>query len=774
MPKNAQYIVSWSPEQADYLLRTAENEAPRSVSEDGAGWLKWLEEHRAFAFHGRGGHLNLLKERRNRGSEGYWYAYQRHEGRMLKRYVGRDEQLSIARLEEIATLLANRDHAKQEPGTQTDHIAVHGSGTSRRAIAVQPVSNIENVATGTPASQSNTHITGSSTTAIPMQFEALLLPKLQVPRLQKSLLPREHLLDLLDKGLEHKLTLIAGPAGYGKTTLVGQWITRQRARANSPCIAYLALDEGDNDPISFWRYIIAACQQFRPQLGQEALQLLLAHRLPPFKPLHMMLTSLLNELSGLEQPAVLVLDDFHVIGPSQVTETFSFLLDHLPTLCHLIMLIRGDPPFSLARLRARNELLDIHPPYLGFSLEETRAFFAQELSFTLSPQMLRQIYERLDGWPAGLRLLARELHGSDSSQKIEQVLSIFAGSSWSIQDYFLSEVLHTLPTEQQEFLLQTSILPRLTASLCDAITERRDSARQIEALLGGDRFLIPLDSTGEWSRYHSLFAQAMQQEARRCLGDALLRHLAARASVWYEEHGLLAEAIETALNAAEFARSASLLRRFVAGKQLGNALALSELYNLKGWLDRMPPEELERHPDLCIHYAMILLFVLMEESRFPAGKERVEHLLQVAEQKWRDTNKIAKLAEVFAFRALLAHQEGKMLQAVTWARQSLAWLPREDRTWRTVNLTVVGIGEILDGQLDNARPILLEALSLNELQGNRTYARAVRGMLGWVSFEQGELRHTCEQLRQIQAEARIQEDRDDIARTQVGLARIAY
>ncbi|MBO0792497.1 MAG: hypothetical protein J2P36_16330 [Ktedonobacteraceae bacterium] len=733
MPKSAQYVVSWSPEQANYVLSEPGNGACRALSED--GWLKWVGEHRAFAFHGRNGRLNLLKEKRQRGGEGYWYAYQRHEQGMVKRYVGRSGQLNRERLEEIAALLADEEERE-------DTISVQVSQTGKRPV--------------------------------PIQFEPLLMPKLQLPRLQKSLLPRERLLILLDQSLERKLTVIAGPAGYGKTTLVAQWMVQRRARTDFPRVASITLDEGDNDPVRFWRYIIAACQQFREGLGKEALELLLAHRLPPFKPLEMALIALLNELSQLEQPGVLILDDFHVISSSQVAETFSFFLDHLPASFHLIMLIRGDPPFSRTRLRARNELLDIHPGYLGFSLEETRAFFEQELPVTLALRTLRLIHERMDGWPVGLRLLARELDWSDGGQDIERKLAALAGSYWGIRDYFLTEVLHTLPEEQQEFLLQTSILPLLTVSLCDTITERTDSARLMRALRAGDLFLIPLDGMGEWARYHSLFAETMRLEARPRLGDEQLRRFAMRASDWYEEHGLLTEAIETALNAAAFARSAHLIKQLLESSQQSNSLAITELYSLKRWVERLPNEELERHPDLCVHYAMTLLFIQMEGPNLEDGEKRIRYLLQVAEQKWRDANNTAKLAEIFAFRALLARQDGRMLQAVTWARQSLAWLPEEDRTWRNLSLTVVGVGEMFDGKLENAPKLLLEALALSEQQGNRTYARATRGMLAGVSFEQGELHHAAEMMRQIQAEARIQEDYDDIAHTQLGLARIAY
>jgi LuxR family transcriptional regulator, maltose regulon positive regulatory protein len=183
-------------------------------------------------------------------------------------------------------------------------------------------------------------------------------------------------------------------------------------------------------------------------------------------------------------------------------------------------------------------------------------------------------------------------------QEVEHVLAAFAGSRWNVQDYFLSEVLHKLPTEQQEFLLQTSILPRITASLCDAITGREDAARLIEALRGGDLFLIPLDGTGEWMRYLSLFAESMQQEARRRLGDEQLHLLAARASRWYEEHGLLVEAIETALDASDPPRAASLIERFIENRRQGNIYAIPELYSLRRWLERLPEGELVRSPDL--------------------------------------------------------------------------------------------------------------------------------------------------------------------------------
>lgn len=726
MPKSAQCTITWSAELATYLLKGPQNTTVHPLPEQGERWWTWLEDHHAFAFHGRNGQLNLLREKRKRGNVGYWYAYRRHNGRMMKRYIGRGEQLSVEQLEEIALLMAYEDEA------------------STTAAANGPV------------------------------FEPLLMPKLQLPPMQKSLLPREHLLALLDKGLERKVMLVAGPAGFGKTTLVAQWIAARSASPDFPHVASVMLDEGDNDPVRFWHYVITACQKFHPAFGQEALALLLAHRMPPFKPLHMMLIALLNELSQLAHPGILVLDDLHVISAPQVIETLSFFLDHLPASLHLVLLIRGDPPFSVARLHARNELLDIYPPQLAFSLEETHAFFEREHNDHLSSKVVRQIHERLEGWPTGLRLFVRALRWSDREQDIEQMLSAFAGTYWSIQEYFLHEVLRTMPPDQQEFLFQTCILPRIAPELCDAIMDREDSAHLIQALRGGDLFLIPLDASGHWTRYYPLFAEAMQQEARKRIGDARLTQLTSRASAWYEEHGYLAEAIESALEAAEFTRVASLVGQFVANNQQSNAPTIPELYSLIRWLKRLPEAELARHPDLYLHYAMTLLFIAMDNSQARENKGQVLHLLQVAEEHWRDANNTEKLAEVFSFRALLARQDGKILSATTWARQALAWLPEGERTWRNLALTVVGVGEILDGTLLDARKYLLEALQLNEQLGNHTYARATKGMLSWASVEQGELRHSAEQFRQMQVEARSQEDRDDIARTQLGLALLAY
>src|SRR5205085_8256235 len=241
----------------------------------------------------------------------------------------------------------------------------------------------------------------------------------------------------------------------------------------------------------------------------------------------------------------------------------AYFVDHLPATLRLLILTRSDPPLPLARLRAHNDLYELHATDLRFSPEETRTFLEQALSFPLSTETITRLEARTEGWVAGLRLLALALQGRKDQRDLEHMLVTFTGSQRHILEYLVADVLSSQPESLQDFLLQTVFLNRLTASLCDAITGRIDSERMLEQLEHANLFLIPLDETGQWYRYHALFAEAMQHEARRRLGEDYLRSLYEKASRWYEEYGLLAEAIEVALTARDFARAADLIERIV-------------------------------------------------------------------------------------------------------------------------------------------------------------------------------------------------------------------
>ncbi|HEY6540657.1 MAG TPA: transcriptional regulator, partial [Ktedonobacteraceae bacterium] len=283
------------------------------------------------------------------------------------------------------------------------------------------------------------------------------------------------------------------------------------------------MDSGDNDPVRFWRYVLTASQSFQTDLGKSALALLLAERAawpPAFgRPdLEAILTVFLNEIS--QAPGgILVLEDYHLITSPQIHETLSYLIEHLPAAFHIVIITRSDPPLPLARLRAHDDLVELHSADLLFSLDETRAFFQQITQISLAEENLKRLQARTEGWVTGLRLLA--LQGRAIEQETGAFLT-FAGSHRHLLEFFITEVLGTQLETVQLFLLQTSILDRLTGSLCDAITGRNDSELLLEALERANLFLQTLDGSGQWYRYHTLFAEAMQHEARRRLGEDAL------------------------------------------------------------------------------------------------------------------------------------------------------------------------------------------------------------------------------------------------------------
>ncbi|MEO7910854.1 MAG: LuxR C-terminal-related transcriptional regulator, partial [Roseiflexaceae bacterium] len=634
----------------------------------------------------------------------------------------------------------------------------------------------------------------------------LLTPKLQLPRLPAGLVARTRLFAQLDAGLARKLTLLAAPAGFGKTTLVASWLAKFRIENeelrkppdsdNSQFnIAWVALDDGDNDPMRFWRYVISACQSFDGQLGQSALALLATTLQPPFNPLshEMLLSPFLNDLARHTRHEILVLEDYHVISEPQIHAAMTFFLDHLPATLHVIILTRNEPPLPLARMRAGGELGELHAADLRFSIEETGRFLHQTIATSLAPEAIRQIDAQLEGWGAGLRLLALALQNRDSPQEIARVLATFAGSHRPVLDYFVAEVLSAQPSHIQDFLLRTALLDRLTGPLCDAIIDDRPPTTDQQApttVVGGrssvvlaelartNLFLEPLDGIGQWYRYHALFADAMRYEARVRLGDGVLRRVASTASAWYEQRAMLAEAVEAALQAQEQARAAGLIERIVANPQFNYANQLfseaTEWHTLRRWLEQLPEPVLREHPLLCLNYAIALLLVLMAGRSHGPTAALVETSLQMAEDGFRATDNTAKLGEVFAFRSIIIKQSGAIDASVALARQALALLPVEEMAWRGASLSSIGSGEHFAGRLDVARKLLIEARAISEAIENWGFTRAIIGMLSAVYVEQGELHLAATHMQQTLAEARQQDDRDDVAHAQGGLMQLAY
>jgi LuxR family maltose regulon positive regulatory protein len=584
----------------------------------------------------------------------------------------------------------------------------------------------------------------------------LLSTKLTSPHLGTPFLVREPLLARLDEGLERKLTLVSAPPGFGKTTLVAEWITRPRSmsgagprrRQDPLSAAWVSLDPGDNDPVRFWRYVATACQVFGSDVGGPALEALESSRQISFEGI---LIGLINGLAELPERHILVLADYHAITSEQVHDTVAFLLDHIPANLHLVILTRSDPPLPLARLRARNELAEVRAEDLRFSAEEAQAFFKQVVPLPLSTEAVSHILARTEGWAAGLRVVALALQGYRDQEEIERFLATFSGSHRPVMDYLVADVLDAQPEPIQEFLLQTAFLNRLSASLCDRVTGRSDSAQVLAQLERANLFLLPLDAAGQWYRYHALFAEAMQHQARLRLTQDRLCELSQRASEWYAEHGLFGDAVEASLFAEDYGRVAALLERIVAPRLMSN-----EFHTLRRWMAPLPEAVLRQHPDLCLAYAEAILFTSVRPGAGPVLP--VEELLRMAEDQWQAGKNRPKLGQVLAFRAMAAWWYGDLPQAIGAARRALQLLPGDQKQWRGISLIFVGLEETLDGRLNAARQTLLEARALSTSADNLYGRLSSTHLLGDVYAQQGELRQAGQLYRQVLAETEAVDD----------------
>ena len=424
----------------------------------------------------------------------------------------------------------------------------------------------------------------------------LLTTKLYVPPLRANLVPRPRLIERLDEGIDRKFTLVSAPAGFGKTTLLSEWVDRIRAGKGAvPApqgIAWLSLEEEDNDPARFLTYFLAALQQTDPGIGETA-QLMLQAPQPP--PPQTLLTSLINDLAAVPVPCILVLDDYHLVQTMPIHQQLAFLLEHLPPQAHLVIATREDPPLPLARLRARDQIVDIRQADLTFTKEETADFLRRVMGLELSSADIATLNRRTEGWIAGLQLAALSMRNSDDLQGF---VASFAGSHRYILDYLVEEVFRQQSPDLQDFLLQTSILERLSAPLCDAITGRGDAQQVLAGLDQANLFILSLDESRQWYRYHRLFRDLLRTQ-RTDLDLAPLHQKAAR---WYAQHEFLDEAMDHALAAEDWDEAGRLL--WPAG---GQAIASGRLATAGRWFDAMPEDRIQKSARLATLQGWVLL-----------------------------------------------------------------------------------------------------------------------------------------------------------------------
>jgi ATP/maltotriose-dependent transcriptional regulator MalT len=400
----------------------------------------------------------------------------------------------------------------------------------------------------------------------------LLKTKLYIPIARPELVPRPHLIVRLNEGLSRSLILIAAPAGYGKTTLLSTWV----AKCGQP-VAWLSLEDRDNDPARFLVYLIAALQTIEADLGQDILSALQS---PQPSAIEHWLPVLVNQLDNIAKPFVLVLDDYHVIATPEIHQALAFLLEHRPPQLHVAIATRKDPPLPLPRLRARGQLTELRQADLRFTAEETAAFLRRGMSLELSTEDVASLVSRTEGWIAGLQMAALSIQ---DRVDVSRLIATFSGSHEYIVDYFAAEVLDQQPEPSRTFLLQTSILDRLCGSLCDAVTGQTEGQQILERLHEANLFVFALDSERCWYRYHHLLSDLLRAKLHREYAVLEIQNLHHLANQWYEQHDQINEAVQHALLAEDFDRVAVLIKR-----SADVMIQRSELTTLLRWLDLTP------------------------------------------------------------------------------------------------------------------------------------------------------------------------------------------
>lgn len=553
-------------------------------------------------------------------------------------------------------------------------------------------------------------------------MSTLLSTKLHLPPLRPELVPRSRLVDRLNADLRQNggfarfLTLVSAPAGYGKTTLVVDWIKHSGL---SP--GWLSLDEGDNDPQRFIIYLIAALQQVNHCIGQAVLEMLKG---PQALPDELMLAALVNEISAISQPILLVLDDYHVIHTLSIHKQIAFLLEHRPANLHLVITTREDPLLPISRLRARGQVLEIRQDDLRFTAGETSDFLNKVMGLDLPSDQVAALERRTEGWIAGLQLAALSMHGRED---VPGFIQAFTGSSRFILDYLIEEVFERQSPDVKDFLLKTSALERLSGPLCNQVSERTDSQRMLESLEQANLFIVPLDQSRGWYRYHRLFMELLRHRLRTSpIAEAGLHQ---RASQWYEQNDFLSDAIHHALAAQEWERAGRLIQR--ASTDL---LKRGEVWTVIGWFQALPQDMLLSNPKLCFEYCWPLLLATQYDLAAP--------LLERLEGAAKDTP--AFLGEVYAAQAYLARGLGEHKRLVVKSQQALALLPESSIHSRGIVALNLGLAYWHMGQMQAAEEVLAEALKAGQKTGNQYAALTAIIFQGRVLAVRGHLHRAME------------------------------
>jgi LuxR family maltose regulon positive regulatory protein len=674
MPQTFRWSIRWDRQSASYqfyeqtrsIVRTSDLDFQSHV------WQEWLGQASSFAFLSKDGHrFTARKEARARGYA-YWIAYRKVRGKLTHKYLGRPVDVTLARLEEVAASLAG----------QGNLVTIHEATDGHREGSMQE------------------------------QFaDELLATKFFIPSSPHVLVSRPRLSTLLDEGFQRSLTVVSAPAGFGKTTLLSSWVQTLPKEAVS--VAWVSLDEQDNDPVRFWLYVFTALDRLQPGLCAEFVAYLQTEQALSIQYL---LTAFINRLAAQTERWLLVLDDFHLVTEQMIHTSLTYLVEHLPPHLRIILASRSDPPLPLARLRARGQLLEVRADQLRTTTDEAAVFLREIMGVHLSDQDLAVVQQRTENWLVGLQLVGLSLQAA--SLPTRDLLTEVGGNQDYILDYLTDEILNQQPPGIQTFLLRTSILEHLSAPLCDAVLEQQGSQQMLEQLERANLFIVSLDARRQWYRYHGLFAQALRYRLEQWEGERVAAlHL--RASSWHAAHGSASAAVEHALLSLDWEQAATLIEHIIHPMlwQPGESPLVLR------WLKRLPPEMIRSRPRLCFAYAWVLYHVssaraatfwLEATEAGLAQQEEANFALSAEEQATEDNLR----GELCTLRAWMVMLDGDGQEIHELCRHALAHLSPANHHARLEVLYLQSVADFLLGDLEPATQKALEVAARAQEAGN--------------------------------------------------------
>lgn len=554
---------------------------------------------------------------------------------------------------------------------------------------------------------------------------SLLITKLNIPPARPQTVPRPRLIERLKEGLSYNLVLVSAPAGFGKTTLLSEWTRISQPKVRT---AWVSLDEGDNDPVRFWDYFIAALQTLQPGCGVKILPWLHSSQPPSTEP---MLTALINDLAGVVGDFIIVLDDYHLIELQQIHEGIIYLLEHLPSRVHLVIATRADPPLPLARFRGKGMMLEIRTDDLRFTQDDAASLLKELKIPGLSARDVAALNERTEGWVVGLKMAALSMRGQ---KDIPGFVAAFTGSQRYVMDYLMEEVLQKQSQELRDFLLKTSVLERLTAPLCDALTGRRDSQDILLNLERGHLFIVPLDESRQWYRYEHLFADLLRHQCETVYGTEQVAALHRQASQWYEDNNLPDEAIHHAREAKDWQRAMRLI--YAHGEAWRKR---GEFNTLLGWLKTIPDELLCTHLRLYSLYAALLAAV----GQLDAAEATLSYLEAAAQDDSALQGEIA-----FTWGIVYRHR-GDLKRCLELFEKAFALAPPDDITMRTRAAVSIAHARQRYGPLQEAEKWATKACELGQQVGDILAVIMALSQLGIIATCQGKLKRVVEICKKV-------------------------